>query len=608
MWVIPRWSSAVKSDANHRRGDVSQVTGTSSAIVETRETRGLMFGALGVLGFSLTLPATKAAVADLDPTIAGLGRAVIAAALAAACLVATGSRFPARQQRRHLALVSLGVVIGFPLFTALALHRLSSAHGAVITGLLPAATAAFGVLLARERPSRAFWVVCLLGLVSVVLFAVTQGAGRPQAADLMALTAVVLGALGYAEGAVLARELGSWRVICWALVFALPVVVPAVVVAVAHAGLSARPSAWAGFAYVSIISMFLAFFAWYRGLAVGGVARVSQVQLAQPVLTLGWSALLLGEHIGLNPDRRRRRPRVRWCQPAHPDRFHPSATSRTGAWRPRPPRGGASGTELRLNHPPPCPIVEPRSYGQGNRAKHCVRASKERQREWRRPTPGVQGRPLGPAAPVIIGYLGLWTRGANTNRFQGVFHLRGLRAGAHLTNGVPLHDKSSVFNPRRDPCDNRIDFERPVDMREQLGSAFEVLEPNGRGDPVRVDLEDHDWLGDRGVEERTDALNLIAKRGMDEADLLETRTTRRYPVLTCPLGGFPIFGEGDVEDVPWVAVYQGSRRACPISPSRERHLSVAAQVRSPTVRWTGCHLADPPRQLRDPSESRRPKR
>ena len=258
-----------------------------------------MFGALGVLAFSLTLPATKAAVADLDATFVGLGRAVIAAALAGACLAVTRSGFPGPGQRFRLAVVSLGVVIGFPLFTALALHQLSSAHGAVITGLLPAATAVFAVLLTRERPSWAFWAVCLAGLVSVVLFAMSQGAGRPQVADLMALAAVVLGALGYAQGAVLAREMGGWRVICWALVFALPVVLPAVAVAASQAALSARPSAWAGFAYLSVVSMFLGFFAWYRGLALGGVARVSQVQLAQPVLTVAWSALLLGEHIGL---------------------------------------------------------------------------------------------------------------------------------------------------------------------------------------------------------------------------------------------------------------------------------------------------------------------
>ena len=270
-----------------------------NAIERSAETRGLLWGIVGVVGFSFTLPATKAAVADLDATFVGLGRAVIAAALAALLLVATRSALPTRAQGLRLAVVALGVVVGFPLLTALALNRLTAAHGAVITGLLPAATAVFAVLLARERPSRTFWKVCLAGLVCVLLFAASQGAGRPQGADLLALLAVALGALGYAQGAVLARELGGWRVICWALVLALPAVLPVVAVRATDVDLSARWSAWMGFVYVSMISMFLAFFAWYRGLALGGVARVSQVQLAQPVLTLAWSSLLLGEHVGL---------------------------------------------------------------------------------------------------------------------------------------------------------------------------------------------------------------------------------------------------------------------------------------------------------------------
>lgn len=271
---------------------------TSNVIHRPRIAPGLCLGALGILGFSFTLPATRLAVADLDPTVVGLGRAAMAGLLAALVLLGSRTAFPPRCYWSRLGLVSVGVVLGFPLFTTLALHRLTAAHGAVITGMLPAATAVLAVLLGGERPGPAFWLVCLGGLAAVIAFAASQGAGRPQGADLLALTAVAFGALGYAEGAVLARDLGGWRVICCALVVALPVVVPISVYAVARTGLSAGPEAWAGFAYLSVVSMFFAFFAWYKGLAVGGLARVSQVQLAQPVLTVLWSYLLLGEHIG----------------------------------------------------------------------------------------------------------------------------------------------------------------------------------------------------------------------------------------------------------------------------------------------------------------------
>jgi drug/metabolite transporter (DMT)-like permease len=261
-------------------------------------TRGVFLGSLGVLAFSFTLPATKAAVADFDPVVVGLARAVVAGLLAAIVLRATKTRVPARRHWARLAHVALGVVVGFPLFTTLALHHLSAAHGAVITGLLPAATALLAVVLAGEDPSRAFWLVSLAGLLSILVFSASQGAGRPRSGDLLALAAVALGAVGYAQGAVVARDIGGWRVICWALVLAFPVVLPVAAVAAYRAGLAGGPMAWAGLSYVSVVSMFLAFFAWYGGLAAGGVARISQIQLAQPVLTLVWSNVLLGEHIG----------------------------------------------------------------------------------------------------------------------------------------------------------------------------------------------------------------------------------------------------------------------------------------------------------------------
>lgn len=258
---------------------------------------GLLWGGVGVLAFSFSLPATRLAVADLDGTVVGLGRAIVAGALAAGLLRATRQPLPPRRLWRPLATVALGVVLGFPLFSSLALTQVPAAHGAVIVGLLPIATAIMAVLLGGERPSLAFWAASLVGLATVLVFAIVQGAGRPQLADGLILIAVVLGALGYAEGGRIARELGGWQVICWALVLAAPLLVPVVALRIFQTGLSAGPSAWLGFAYVSVVSMFLGFFAWYHGLALGGVARVGQVQLAQPILTLLWSALLLGEQV-----------------------------------------------------------------------------------------------------------------------------------------------------------------------------------------------------------------------------------------------------------------------------------------------------------------------
>jgi drug/metabolite transporter (DMT)-like permease len=256
-----------------------------------------MWGALGVLGFSFSLPATRLAVADLDPTVVGLGRAVVAAVLAAALLALRREPLPDRADWPRLALVAIGVVVGFPIFTSLALRNLSSAHASVIVGVLPAATAAMAVVRGGERPNRGFWVAAAAGLAAALVFAGTQGAAGLAAADVYVLIAVVLCALGYAEGGALSRRLGGWQVICWALVLAAPVLAPVVALRAAQTGLHAGIDAWLGFAYVALVSMFLAFFAWYRGLALGGIARIGQVQLAQPVLTLVWAALLLGEEV-----------------------------------------------------------------------------------------------------------------------------------------------------------------------------------------------------------------------------------------------------------------------------------------------------------------------
>lgn len=266
----------------------------------SREQRAaLLWGALGTLAFSATLPATRLAVAELDAYVVALGRAVVAASLALILLAATRQKLPPRRYWPRLAIVMIGVVFGFPLPTTLALTEVPAVHGAVITGLLPAATAVMAVFRAGEKPSLSFWFAALFGLAAVLTFAAAQGAGWPQPADGLILVAVLLGGLGYAEGGALARELGGWQVISWALVMALPLLIPLTALRIWQHGVNAGPVAWGGFAYVAVISMYLGFFAWYRGLARGGIARVAQVQLVQPLLALVWSALLLGEQVTL---------------------------------------------------------------------------------------------------------------------------------------------------------------------------------------------------------------------------------------------------------------------------------------------------------------------
>ncbi len=254
-------------------------------------------GALAVTAFSLSLPATRAAVPELGSTLVGLGRAVVAAALAGVVLAVRRERLPERKYWPRLALVAGGVVVGFPILSAVALRDMPSAHGAVLVGLLPGATAVAAVLRARERPSMTFWLASAAGLACVLVFATAQGVGRLTAGDGLVLLAVMAGGLGYAEGGALARELGSWRVLCWALVLSVPVLLPVVALSVGTRMLEASPRAWLGFGYVSLVSMFLGFLAWYRAMALGGVARVSQLQFVQPLLTLLWSAVLLGENV-----------------------------------------------------------------------------------------------------------------------------------------------------------------------------------------------------------------------------------------------------------------------------------------------------------------------
>jgi drug/metabolite transporter (DMT)-like permease len=262
-----------------------------------RNAESVVFGALGVLGFSGTLPATRAAIGELGPVMMGLGRALVSAALAALVLLATRARWPRRDQVLPLAVASAGVVIGFPLFAALALRTVPAVHASIVVGLIPIVQAVAAVIRHGERPRLLFWAASLLGVGAVLFFAAAEGAGRPQLADLWLLLAMVSAGIGYAEGGRLAREMGGWRVICWALLFAVPVLAIPVGIDLVDRSLHVSARAWAGFAYVSIISMFLAFFAWYKSLALGGIAAGGQMLLFQPMLSALWAALLLGESI-----------------------------------------------------------------------------------------------------------------------------------------------------------------------------------------------------------------------------------------------------------------------------------------------------------------------
>lgn len=258
------------------------------------ENLGYLFGLIAVLAFAVTLPATRVAVRALDPVFVGLGRGVGAALLATAFLSVTRQRLPSREEAKGLTIVAAGVVVGFPLLTALAMRYVDASHGGVVLGILPLATAAAGVLFSGERPSARFWFLALAGAALVVGYSLTRAGGALHVADLALFGAIVSAGVGYAEGARLSKSLGGLQVISWALVFSAPVlIVPAVLFAPSSINLPLE--SWLGFLYITVISQFLGFFFWYHGLALGGIAKVSQIQLMQPLLTIMASALLLGE-------------------------------------------------------------------------------------------------------------------------------------------------------------------------------------------------------------------------------------------------------------------------------------------------------------------------
>ena len=260
----------------------------------------MLLGAIGVLGFSLTLPATRHLTYVMDPFFIAFGRVTFAALIAIVLLLIYKAPLPSKETFSKLLVVAMGVAIGFPLFTTLGMVSLPSTHGAVVLAALPLTTAVCAAILAKEKPSIGFWFVSIVGFLCILSFTLLQGGGEGLAlGDVSLFAAIVFAAVGYTIGAGLVKEMSGWRVICWALILSLPLtVVPTIYYAPTNTELL-TPSIYGAFLYLALVSQLFAFFAWYKGLSLGGIAKVGQVQLLQPFFTLFASYFLLGEHLGV---------------------------------------------------------------------------------------------------------------------------------------------------------------------------------------------------------------------------------------------------------------------------------------------------------------------
>lgn len=260
---------------------------------------GWINGFIGVVLFSGGLPATKLAVMEMSPTFVTIVRAAVAGVLALTVLWFGKEKRPVKKDLIPLLLVSLGCVVGFPLLSALALQYLTSAHSIVFLGMLPLATAVFGVMRGGERPHPIFWLFSIVGSLLVIGYAVSQGISASPIGDILMLLAVILCGMGYAEGAKLSKTLGGWQVISWALVLALPVMIPLFFIYFPADIQNVSFQGWFGMAYISLFSMFIGFIFWYKGLAQGGIATVGQLQLLQPFFGLALAAWLLHEQVSV---------------------------------------------------------------------------------------------------------------------------------------------------------------------------------------------------------------------------------------------------------------------------------------------------------------------
>jgi len=263
----------------------------------SNEVKGQWLGLLGVAIFAMTLPFTRLAVREFDPLFLSIGRTVLAAAVALPLLLLTQQPRPDRADIKRLGFVVAGVVFGFPALSAIAMRTAPASHAAVVLGALPLATAFMSIIFAHERPSAAFWMWSLLGSVLVITFALWDGGSSLHSADALLVLAVIAASMGYAAGGQLSKKLGGWQVICWALVLALPITLPITAYLVAHLHGQESAAGWACFIYLALMSQLVGFFAWNKGLALGGIAKVGQIQLLQTFISLAAAVIILGETI-----------------------------------------------------------------------------------------------------------------------------------------------------------------------------------------------------------------------------------------------------------------------------------------------------------------------
>jgi drug/metabolite transporter (DMT)-like permease len=275
------------------------MTDMSRSKAKVNSSNGWLNGLIGVVLFSGSLPATRVAVLEFNPVFLTVARASIAGMIALVALLVFKEKRPTSKQLLPLAIVALGVVVGFPLLSALALQHLTSAHSIVFVGILPLATAVFGIIRGGERPRLIFWLFSVIGSLLVVGYAVAQGLTASPVGNMLMLAAIILCGLGYAEGAKLSKTLGGWQVISWALILSLPLMLPLTFMNLPSLFEGISTGAWVSLAYVSLFSMFIAFIFWYRGLAQGGIATVGQLQLLQPFMGLALAASLLHEKVSI---------------------------------------------------------------------------------------------------------------------------------------------------------------------------------------------------------------------------------------------------------------------------------------------------------------------
>ena len=271
--------------------------GTTKRTIVNQESKGMLIGFIGILIFSLTLPVSKIAVLSFDPYFIAFGRALLAGLVALAYLIYKAAPWPQKSDWIKFIVIALGVVFGFPIFTTVAMKEGSSSHGAVILGMMPLATTVIGVLRFKERPSIGFWLVSLFGAALVVVYALLKSSGSFTYIDGLLVVGGICACIGYVEGGELSRRMNPRAVISWALVVSLPINAIVTLYLFIPEYWNADAIAWTSFIYLSLFPMFLGFFFWYEGLAIGGIARVSQVQLIQPFCTLVAASLLLGDHL-----------------------------------------------------------------------------------------------------------------------------------------------------------------------------------------------------------------------------------------------------------------------------------------------------------------------